>query len=106
MIYRACDSCEEWFHGDCVNITESGAKSLKRYYCPPCVYTNPTLKLEYKKAKVSKDRAPRADPTPKATRPTSLKVQSDNTKDKRPGPGRPAKKGGRVNLSTFHQKHI
>lgn len=38
-----CDSCEEWFHGDCVNITEKESKSIKKYYCDPCRELDPTL---------------------------------------------------------------
>ncbi|KAK7481756.1 hypothetical protein BaRGS_00027004 [Batillaria attramentaria] len=32
----ACDSCNEWFHGDCVGVTEEDAKRLDLYCCPVC----------------------------------------------------------------------
>lgn len=35
-----CDRCEEWFHGDCVGITEVRGRLLERngedYICPNC----------------------------------------------------------------------
>lgn len=31
-----CDKCNEWFHGDCVKITQSEAKKMKEYYCLMC----------------------------------------------------------------------
>lgn len=31
-----CDSCEDWYHDKCVNLTEDKAKSLKSYKCPRC----------------------------------------------------------------------
>lgn len=35
-----CDRCEEWFHGDCVGITEARGRLLERngedYICPNC----------------------------------------------------------------------
>ncbi len=32
----ACDSCDEWFHGECVNITPKEAESMKKYVCTEC----------------------------------------------------------------------
>lgn len=33
----ACDHCNQWYHGKCVNITEEEAKKAKGgYVCPPC----------------------------------------------------------------------
>ncbi|QQP41845.1 PHD finger and CXXC domaincontaining protein CG17446like [Caligus rogercresseyi] len=44
-----CDKCEEWYHGTCVKITESGSKSIAKYFCPPCREINPKLRIKYKK---------------------------------------------------------
>lgn len=32
----ACDACGEWYHGDCINISEKEAKRIKHYYCVDC----------------------------------------------------------------------
>ncbi len=31
-----CDSCLDWFHGHCVNISEIEAELIDIYTCPPC----------------------------------------------------------------------
>ncbi|KAL6838310.1 hypothetical protein ACP4OV_031814 [Aristida adscensionis] len=31
-----CDNCENWYHGDCVNITPAKAQHIKHYKCPSC----------------------------------------------------------------------
>ncbi|XP_067660501.1 nucleosome-remodeling factor subunit BPTF-like [Haliotis asinina] len=33
----ACDGCDEWFHGDCVGVTESMAETMGDYHCPTCI---------------------------------------------------------------------
>ncbi|KYQ88552.1 PHD zinc finger-containing protein [Tieghemostelium lacteum] len=32
----ACDKCDEWYHGECVNISEKDAKKIKSYLCIKC----------------------------------------------------------------------
>ncbi|KAL0083241.1 hypothetical protein F4703DRAFT_1860769 [Phycomyces blakesleeanus] len=32
----ACDECDQWFHGDCVNFTESESELIDSYICTPC----------------------------------------------------------------------
>ncbi|GAB6020776.1 hypothetical protein CHUAL_003435 [Chamberlinius hualienensis] len=34
--YIGCDLCSNWFHGECVNITEEKAKHLDEYVCEDC----------------------------------------------------------------------
>jgi hypothetical protein len=31
-----CDTCAEWYHGACVDVSESQAPALKTYACPVC----------------------------------------------------------------------
>ncbi|EPX71831.1 Set1C PHD Finger protein Spf1 [Schizosaccharomyces octosporus yFS286] len=31
-----CDGCEDWFHGECVNIPESYDELTVQYFCPSC----------------------------------------------------------------------
>ncbi|KAK6005339.1 hypothetical protein QM012_008118 [Aureobasidium pullulans] len=31
-----CDSCNEWFHGDCVGISQAEGASIDEYTCPEC----------------------------------------------------------------------
>ena len=45
---RGCDHCEDWFHGDCVRVTERESKYIKKYYCKECRRKNPTLSVVYK----------------------------------------------------------
>lgn len=33
IFYSGCDACEEWYHGDCINITEKDAKHIKQFFC-------------------------------------------------------------------------
>uniref|UniRef100_A0A3B5MFX7 Uncharacterized protein n=1 Tax=Xiphophorus couchianus TaxID=32473 RepID=A0A3B5MFX7_9TELE len=31
-----CDSCTEWFHGQCVGVSEKAAKAIRVWFCPTC----------------------------------------------------------------------
>ncbi|XP_053211936.1 CXXC-type zinc finger protein 1-like [Panonychus citri] len=46
-----CDSCNEWYHGDCISITEELAKTITKFYCLMCRDANPALVIEYNKDK-------------------------------------------------------
>ncbi|TDG41003.1 hypothetical protein AWZ03_012571 [Drosophila navojoa] len=43
-----CDGCEEWYHGDCIGITEKEAKHIKQYYCQRCKKENPDLQTIFR----------------------------------------------------------
>ncbi|KAG2179211.1 hypothetical protein INT43_002061 [Umbelopsis isabellina] len=32
----ACDACDQWFHGECVGISERDGALVEKYYCPTC----------------------------------------------------------------------
>lgn len=46
-----CDNCEEWYHGDCIGVTQLDARHIKKYFCEKCRGKNPSLEIKYKKKK-------------------------------------------------------
>ncbi|XP_064296636.1 CXXC-type zinc finger protein 1-like isoform X1 [Phalacrocorax carbo] len=46
-----CDNCNEWFHGDCINITEKMAKAIREWYCRQCREKDPALEIRYRHKK-------------------------------------------------------
>ncbi|XP_058055210.1 CXXC-type zinc finger protein 1 [Anopheles bellator] len=43
-----CDACEEWYHGDCINVSEKEAKHIKHYYCQRCKEDDPSLQTVFR----------------------------------------------------------
>lgn len=43
-----CDGCEEWYHGDCINVSEKEAKHIKHYFCQRCKEQDPTLQTVFR----------------------------------------------------------
>lgn len=43
-----CDACEEWYHGDCINVSEKEAKHIKHYYCQRCKEEDPSLQTVFR----------------------------------------------------------
>ncbi|RZF42669.1 hypothetical protein LSTR_LSTR001464 [Laodelphax striatellus] len=43
--YVGCDLCNNWFHGDCVGITEEMSKSLTEFICGECQHSRETKEL-------------------------------------------------------------
>lgn len=40
-----CDLCNNWFHGDCVGITEEMCKTLSEFVCTECRHARDTQEL-------------------------------------------------------------
>ena len=32
-----CDSCDEWFHGDCISVIQEEADLMENYVCSLCL---------------------------------------------------------------------
>ena len=46
----ACDRCEDWFHGECINMDKyTGENLVQRYICPRCEVPGTGLVTRYKK---------------------------------------------------------
>ncbi|KAH8380095.1 hypothetical protein KR009_008904 [Drosophila setifemur] len=43
--YVGCDLCSNWFHGECVNISEEGSKKLSEFICIDCKKARETQQL-------------------------------------------------------------
>lgn len=41
----ACDSCDDWFHGSCVNLTEKGSSIVVKYVCPRCTESGKSVSI-------------------------------------------------------------
>uniref|UniRef100_A0A673Z045 CXXC-type zinc finger protein 1 n=1 Tax=Salmo trutta TaxID=8032 RepID=A0A673Z045_SALTR len=46
-----CDNCNEWFHGNCINLTEKMAKAIRQWYCLRCQDKDPSLEIKYRPKK-------------------------------------------------------
>ncbi|KAI4904577.1 hypothetical protein NFI96_027373 [Prochilodus magdalenae] len=52
-----CDSCNEWFHGHCINVTEKMAKAIREWYCQRCQEMDPSLEIKYRSKKIREKEA-------------------------------------------------
>lgn len=43
--YVGCDLCNNWFHGECVNITETESKDISEFICNECQHARDTQEL-------------------------------------------------------------
>lgn len=43
--YVGCDLCNNWFHGDCVGITEESSKTMSEFICTECQHARDTQEL-------------------------------------------------------------
>uniref|UniRef100_A0A3Q2PSP1 CXXC-type zinc finger protein 1 n=1 Tax=Fundulus heteroclitus TaxID=8078 RepID=A0A3Q2PSP1_FUNHE len=56
-----CDSCTEWFHGQCVGVSEKAAKAIRVWFCPSCRGQYPSLEIKYRQKKSKEAEAERDD---------------------------------------------
>ncbi|XP_029011891.3 CXXC-type zinc finger protein 1a isoform X2 [Betta splendens] len=57
-----CDSCTEWFHGDCIGVSERAAKSIRVWYCPSCRDQDLSLEIKYRPKKTKKREDKHSEP--------------------------------------------
>uniref|UniRef100_A0A3Q2DP35 CXXC-type zinc finger protein 1 n=1 Tax=Cyprinodon variegatus TaxID=28743 RepID=A0A3Q2DP35_CYPVA len=62
-----CDSCTEWFHGQCVGISERAAKAIRVWFCPSCRDKDSSLEIKYRQKK-NKEADPERDERPDGER--------------------------------------
>ncbi|EDS26515.1 CpG-binding protein [Culex quinquefasciatus] len=73
-----CDACEEWYHGDCINVTEKEAKHIKHYYCQRCKEEDPTLQTVFRLVPVQGPTPnPEEKKPPKKTKEKGASSKSD-----------------------------
>ncbi|XP_054717963.1 CXXC-type zinc finger protein 1-like [Uloborus diversus] len=51
-----CDGCNEWYHGDCISITEEYAKNIKQFFCLMCRERDSNLEIQFKEKKEKIDK--------------------------------------------------
>jgi len=58
----SCDLCGEWYHMRCVGVTQTQARSLRKYSCPICAAVRNVMEpLEYALGKLRRTRRPTRD---------------------------------------------
>lgn len=43
-----CEACGEWYHDECIGLTEEETYNIETYYCAPCCSSNSELVTQYK----------------------------------------------------------
>ena len=43
-----CQQCQNWFHDECLGLTEAVIANITDYYCPTCLDKNSNLAVKYK----------------------------------------------------------
>nr|XP_015824269.2 CXXC-type zinc finger protein 1a isoform X1 [Nothobranchius furzeri] len=58
-----CDSCTEWYHGNCVGVSERAAKAIRVWFCPSCRDRDPALEIKYRQRKNKQGESGKDDKT-------------------------------------------
>jgi len=82
-----CDHCEEWYHGDCINVTEKEAKYIKKFFCKECREKNSHLSIVYKskfneKQKEKEERLKRKEHKEQKEKEKKKKKDKDRERDR------------------------
>ncbi|XP_018568188.1 CXXC-type zinc finger protein 1 isoform X2 [Anoplophora glabripennis] len=78
----ACDACEEWYHGDCIKISEKEAKLIKQYFCIRCKEEDSTLVTRWK-TKRERDEASSVQNNSEDRKSRKRKDRGENKTDKK-----------------------
>ncbi|KAJ8949200.1 hypothetical protein NQ318_021693 [Aromia moschata] len=80
----ACDACEEWYHGDCIKISEKEAKLVKQYFCIRCKEEDPTLVTRWRtKRERDRDESSTAQVNSDDRKSKKRKERGENKTDKK-----------------------
>uniref|UniRef100_A0A8C1CNV5 CXXC-type zinc finger protein 1 n=2 Tax=Cyprinus carpio TaxID=7962 RepID=A0A8C1CNV5_CYPCA len=77
-----CDNCNEWFHGDCIKISEKMAKTIRVWYCEKCRSKNESLEIKFRPKK-SREKEAEADGTDNQQDATDFGWKSDGRRGSR-----------------------
>eukprot|EP00761_Pharyngomonas_kirbyi_P002979 gb/GECH01002983.1/.p1 GENE.gb/GECH01002983.1/~~gb/GECH01002983.1/.p1 ORF type:complete len:380 (+),score=87.70 gb/GECH01002983.1/:1-1140(+) len=85
----ACDICDGWFHGRCVNITAQEARKIEKYVCPVCklntgkqiVWKKPKKKSKQNNKREQKNGIKKEDSNGTATSENQKKRRRTTTED-------------------------
>lgn len=78
----ACDICNEWFHGKCVQITANEARKIQTYACPFCQEKG--IPIVYKNAGKKRTKSRSASPIEQqqnSSRPSTPSVKNEDEND-------------------------
>lgn len=56
-----CDGCDEWYHGDCVNISKDDEDLIDQFYCPRCQKNGDGNTIWKRKCRLQTCRRPASD---------------------------------------------